>query len=88
MVESDFALGLVLVDTAVSPHREQEKPTWWDTLKAFHHVGLLVNEPPGPAGLPFIESSDDFDPSSYRSRLPVRSSSISSLIVARGGKSK
>jgi len=23
-------------------------------LKAFHHVGLLVNEPPGAAGLLFI----------------------------------
>jgi hypothetical protein len=22
--------------------------------EAFDHVGLLVNEPPGPAGLPFI----------------------------------
>jgi hypothetical protein len=22
--------------------------------KAFHHVGLLANEPPGTAGLPFI----------------------------------
>ena len=53
-------------------------------LKAFHHVGLLVNEPPGPAGLPFIESSDDLDPSSYRSRLPVRTSSISLLIVCAG----
>jgi hypothetical protein len=23
-------------------------------LKVFHHVGLLVNEPPGMAGLPFV----------------------------------
>jgi hypothetical protein len=28
--------------------------------EVFDHVGLLVNEPPGPAGLPFIQSSDDF----------------------------
>jgi len=26
--------------------------------QAFHHVGLLVNEPPGMAGLLFIQSSD------------------------------
>ena len=25
--------------------------------KAFHHVGLLFNEPPGMAELPFIQSS-------------------------------
>ena len=25
-----------------------------DTLRGFDHVGLLVNEPPGRAGLPFI----------------------------------
>jgi hypothetical protein len=25
----------------------------------FDHVGLLVNGPPGTAGLPFIQSSDD-----------------------------
>jgi hypothetical protein len=27
----------------------------------FDHVGLLVNEPPGPAGLLFIQSSDDLN---------------------------
>jgi len=26
--------------------------------KVFHHVGLLIDEPPGPAGLPFIQSSE------------------------------
>ena len=28
--------------------------------EVFDHVGLLANEPPGPTGLPFIQSSDDF----------------------------
>jgi len=28
--------------------------------EVFDHVGLLVNGPPGTAGLPFIQSSDDF----------------------------
>jgi len=27
--------------------------------RGFDHVGLLVYEPPGPAGLLFIQSSDD-----------------------------
>jgi hypothetical protein len=33
---------------------------------AFHHVGLLVNEPPGMAGLLFIQSSNDSDPAAAR----------------------
>ena len=32
----------------------KKKPTWWNTPKVFDHVGLLVNEPPGQPGLPFI----------------------------------
>jgi hypothetical protein len=36
----------------------------------FLHVGLLVDEPPGPAGLPFIQSSDDIR-SDFESRPPV-----------------
>jgi hypothetical protein len=28
--------------------------------QVFDHVGLLFDEPPGLAGLPFIESSDEF----------------------------
>jgi hypothetical protein len=27
--------------------------------KAFRHVGLLVNKPPGEAGLLFVQSSDE-----------------------------
>jgi hypothetical protein len=27
--------------------------------EVFDHAGLLVNEPPGKAGLPFIQSSDN-----------------------------
>ncbi len=52
-------------------------PIWWmrrtettanekagvvDHPQGFDHVGLLVNEPPGQAGLPFIQSSDDTFP--------------------------
>jgi len=30
-------------------------------LLVSHHVGLLTNEPPDTAGLPFIKFSDDFN---------------------------
>ena len=33
---------------------EIKKPTWSNALRVFDHVGLLVNEPPGQAGLLFI----------------------------------
>ena len=41
--------------------RKQKKPAWWNTPRAFHHAGLLVNEPPTTGGLPFIQSSDDIN---------------------------
>jgi hypothetical protein len=31
-----------------------------ESPQGFDHVGLLLDEPPGPAGLPFVESSDEF----------------------------
>jgi hypothetical protein len=34
--------------------QEQKKPTWQNTRGVFNHVGVLVNEPPGRAGLLFI----------------------------------
>ncbi len=49
---------------------------------AFDHVGLLVKEPPGQAGLLFISSSDNLHSSFYGSRLPVPASSLILLIVA------
>ena len=37
------------------PHRpKQKKPTRLNTRKVLNRVGLLVNGPPGAAGLPFI----------------------------------
>ncbi len=38
--------------------RAKKKPTWPNPLKGFDHVGLLFNQPPGTAGLPFNESSE------------------------------
>ncbi len=35
-----------------------EKADVAERPKAFRHVGLLINGPPGLAGLPFIQSSD------------------------------
>ena len=40
--------GILLKDSM-----QKKKPTW-PTPEVFNHVGLLVNEPPGTAGLPFI----------------------------------
>jgi len=40
----------------------KEKAGVVDHTRGFDHVGLLVNEPPGQAGLPFIQSSDDTFP--------------------------
>ena len=33
-----------------------------------NHVGLLFNEPPGHAGLPFVQSADDFESLADRNR--------------------
>ena len=54
--------------------------------EAFDHVGLLVNEPPGQAGLLFISSSDDSHSSFHRSRLPLPTGSLIPLIVSRGSE--
>jgi hypothetical protein len=37
--------------------------------KAFDQIGLLVDGPPGLAGLPFAQSSDDFAPAVDTSRI-------------------
>jgi hypothetical protein len=33
--------------------------------EVFDHVGLLVDGPPGGAGLPFVQSSDEFEVKSF-----------------------
>ena len=45
--------------------------------QVLNHVGLLFNEPPGRAGLPFIKSSENLD----RSRRMVRRGSTHWRIV-------
>jgi hypothetical protein len=32
----------------------EKKPARWNSRKVFHRAGLLVDKPPGTAGLPFI----------------------------------
>ncbi len=36
----------------------KKKPTWLNPSEGFDHVGLLFNQPPGTARLPFNESSE------------------------------
>ena len=40
------------------PRRGKKKADVAEHPEGFDHVGILVNQPPGTAGLPFIESSD------------------------------
>ena len=47
-------VGMVYEYDPATNRWAKKKPTWWNTLQVFHHVGLLVNGPPGTAGLPFI----------------------------------
>ena len=46
--------GSSLVGTTVAPHRKRKKAGVVEDLEVFDHAGLLVNEPPGTAGLPLI----------------------------------
>src|SRR5271157_6153664 len=43
--------------------RKRKKADVAEHPGAFHHVGLPVNGPPGPAGLSFIWSSDNLESS-------------------------
>jgi hypothetical protein len=55
MVELDSSIGSSPVIATVPRHRmRKKKADVGNTLRCSNHVGLLVNEPPGMAGLPFI----------------------------------
>src|SRR6185312_11346057 len=84
MLESFLAIGLSPVAYGC-PARPQAKkmPAWSNTSKVFDHAGLLVNEPPGEAGLPFIQSSDDIRLDCDLRRWPVPTDPVSSSIVPR-----
>ena len=51
-----YSHGLATVATRF--HQAQKKADEAATPKGFNHVGLLVNRPPGSAGLPFNKSSE------------------------------
>ena len=57
-----------MVAAIVPRHRKPKKADVLEHPEVFAHVGLLFNEPPGQAGLPFIKSSDDFESFADRSR--------------------
>lgn len=49
-------VGWAMADRPAS----EKKADLADHLEVFGQVGLLFDGPPGPAGLPFIQSSDQF----------------------------
>jgi hypothetical protein len=53
-VESILSIGLLLAVAHVPRQEETKKADVAEHPKVFDHVGLLVNEPPGYAGLLFI----------------------------------
>jgi len=54
MVELELSIGSSLL-TATGRRRSPQKKTGAvEHPKVFDHAGLLANEPPGQAGLPFI----------------------------------
>jgi len=61
MVDSELAITLLHGGCVSSHHRKAKKADVLEHPKAFGHVGLLFNGPPEKTGLPFIESSDDFE---------------------------
>ncbi len=50
----DFKAGKRIEDALSKDDQNQKKADVVERPKAFHHVGLLVNEPPGTAGLLFM----------------------------------
>ena len=55
--------------TALCTSTSKKKADVVEHPEVFGHAGLLVNEPPGQTGLPFISSSDNFDSGFQRSRV-------------------
>ena len=57
-------------------------------LEVFDHAGLLLNEPPGMAELPFVQSSDDFDQFMNGGGLQFVRAPLGINYTARTGESK
>jgi hypothetical protein len=59
MIESHLSIGVIPDDrkqSLVSPRKKRSRHG--RNPLGIYHVGLLVNEPPGSARLPFVQSSD------------------------------
>lgn len=54
-----FLCAMTRFCTNPRPWAKQKKPMWPNTRRMFGHIGLLLDEPPGPAELPLIKSSDE-----------------------------
>jgi hypothetical protein len=52
-LEADFSIGFLLGDGGHPAPPKAKKADVTEHREVFHHVGVLVNEPPGMAGLPF-----------------------------------
>jgi len=79
LVRSSFSIRYPLGD---HDHGRNKKADVAEHPWGFDQVGLLLDEPPGPAGLPFTESSDEFDRSFARSWMRVRTASESTFIMS------
>src|SRR5271170_7363767 len=56
---SSFFLLQKRIATGPNHSLKNKKADVAEHPKVFHHVGLLINGPPGFTGLPFIQSSDN-----------------------------
>ncbi len=62
MAESISCIRFVLVDRMIlTSGKINKKADAAKHPKVRNHVGLLFNEPPGAAGLPFIKSSENLN---------------------------
>jgi hypothetical protein len=58
MVKLRLSIEIVPASDFVAQSKANKKAGVAECFKAFHHVGLLLNEPHGKAGLLFIQSSE------------------------------
>jgi hypothetical protein len=79
LLESDFSIGFAPGRRDDSVAASQKKADVAKHPKVLKHVGLLFNEPPGTAGLPFIKSSENEPPVSAQ-----RPSYYCSILYRRG----
>jgi len=86
MFKSRLSIEFVTGDRRPPPVASGEKKA--DVVEhpqVFDHVGLLVDGPPGGAGLPFVQSSDDFEAKSFFGAIATSEKWCAAVrIVTRG----